>query len=438
MKYIFENLGVLKRADISLNKLNVICGKNNTGKTYLTYALYSLFESYHTSFPLKASISNIDTPSRFPIKEYLTTAKIDEMLKAFCGQFSKEINQHFAAPENFFKGFSLKISSDKNFNLNYESKVRLHALSEELILEAYIDKKKNVLFKSNKAASDIDKDFYKSSIKQLVSGIIKGCLSQYFLRPYAITAERTGIQLFYKELDFTRNSIIDVLTKKNSKDLRIHIMDSLFKNTSRYPDSIRDNINYIRDFDNALKRTNSTLKVSSSWEALLDGKFDVDNDEPVFIPKSSPNKKVPLHLCSSTVKSLLAFELVLFHLAKNDTIIFIDEPELGLHPEKQKAMARFLADIAMNTNFTLLITTHSDYIIREFNNLIRLHSSSSRTSLMEKYHIHSTLDYEKLNIYSIDDNILQPVEVSKDGILLKSFDGVIIEQDTLFDELFCC
>ena len=40
MKITLKNLGILKQAEFSLGDLTIICGENNTGKTYATYALY--------------------------------------------------------------------------------------------------------------------------------------------------------------------------------------------------------------------------------------------------------------------------------------------------------------------------------------------------------------------------------------------------------------
>ena len=37
MKAIIENIGVFKYAEYDLADLTIICGKNNTGKTYATY-----------------------------------------------------------------------------------------------------------------------------------------------------------------------------------------------------------------------------------------------------------------------------------------------------------------------------------------------------------------------------------------------------------------
>ncbi len=46
MKFHFENLGLLDQAEIELADLTLICGENNTGKTYATYAIYGFLRSW--------------------------------------------------------------------------------------------------------------------------------------------------------------------------------------------------------------------------------------------------------------------------------------------------------------------------------------------------------------------------------------------------------
>ncbi len=41
-----KNIGILKQAEFSLGDMTLICGENNTGKTYAAYALYSFLESW--------------------------------------------------------------------------------------------------------------------------------------------------------------------------------------------------------------------------------------------------------------------------------------------------------------------------------------------------------------------------------------------------------
>jgi len=54
MKVKVKNIGVLKQAEFTLGDLTIICGSNNTGKTYATYVLFGFLFSWKQiqRFPL--------------------------------------------------------------------------------------------------------------------------------------------------------------------------------------------------------------------------------------------------------------------------------------------------------------------------------------------------------------------------------------------------
>ena len=55
MKITIENIGVFKYAEYELADLTIICGKNNTGKTYATYALYGFIDFFRRGYNIKVS-----------------------------------------------------------------------------------------------------------------------------------------------------------------------------------------------------------------------------------------------------------------------------------------------------------------------------------------------------------------------------------------------
>lgn len=74
---------------------------------------------------------------------------------------------------------------------------------------------------------------------------------------------------------------------------------------------------------------------------------------------------------SSAVRSLLNIGFYLRHCVKSGDLLMVDEPELNLHPENQRLIARLFAKL-VNIGIKVFITTHSDYIIKELNTLIML------------------------------------------------------------------
>ena len=51
MKFHFEKLGLLDVVDLELADLTLICGENNTGKTYVTYAVFGFLRSWRQILP---------------------------------------------------------------------------------------------------------------------------------------------------------------------------------------------------------------------------------------------------------------------------------------------------------------------------------------------------------------------------------------------------
>ena len=60
MKVKVKNLGVLKQAEFSLGNLTIICGGNNTGKTYATYALFGFLLLWEETFSVEISDEQIE------------------------------------------------------------------------------------------------------------------------------------------------------------------------------------------------------------------------------------------------------------------------------------------------------------------------------------------------------------------------------------------
>ena len=110
-------------------------------------------------------------------------------------------------------------------------------------------------------------------------------------------------------------------------------------------------------------------------QALLHGEIRIERsqiDYPSFIYRPAGWKRdLPLMNASSMVSELAPVALYLRHIVRPGDTLIIEEPESHLHPEMQVAFLRQLAG-AVKAGVRIIITTHSEWVLEELANLVRL------------------------------------------------------------------
>lgn len=93
---------------------------------------------------------------------------------------------------------------------------------------------------------------------------------------------------------------------------------------------------------------------------------------PSFVYRPDGWKRnLPLMNVSSMVSELAPVALYLRHVVQPGDLLIIEEPEAHLHPEMQVEFTRLLAS-AVQAGVRILITTHSEWVLEELANLVRL------------------------------------------------------------------
>ena len=122
-------------------------------------------------------------------------------------------------------------------------------------------------------------------------------------------------------------------------------------------------------------------------------------------------------------------------------MLIIDEPEMNLHPDNQVILAKVLAKISNNVR--MIVSTHSDYIIRELNNLIVAKSLETRGNRMHEqfYDKESLLDYNNVQVLYFDHGndeqvSVKSLDVDKYGFAVDSMDETINKQNERMQILF--
>jgi len=453
IKAHFENLGPIKDATLELGDLTIIAGPNNSGKTYLVYTLYGFLDFWSSSdFRLFCEDNRTRkfhqrTKQIAEQIEKMGTASIDaeeykEMkdltMRRAASFFAKNLIHQgvFNSSKAQFEEAAFHIEIERE-SLNIENaacvsddsgkRFPLKATLCDGALRFELDKPRNI------AASNME---------SAVALLLEEALQSDCLVPYLFSAERFGISLFHKELDFTKNQLPQVL-KRSLAEKEAAPYHQVEKGHAHYAQPISDNIDFTRDLYAIQKQKNKlTADKNHSVERMMGGSYKAKKDETCFVSKGIERKVViPLHLASSSARGLADLYFYLKHAAELGQILIIDEPESHLDPANQILMARLLAFCA-NAGLKVLITTHSDYIIREINNLIMLHNNfKGKSKFLAKHKKDYTekdhLDPESVKAYVCEKGSLTQCAVSEEGIAgMTVFDNTIDSINRVSSELY--
>ena len=114
---------------------------------------------------------------------------------------------------------------------------------------------------------------------------------------------------------------------------------------------------------------------------ILDGSVQTEHSETgypsfTYLPKRW-KQPLPLMNTSSMVSELAPIALYLRHFVEREDVLIIEEPESHLHPAMQALLARQIAHF-VNSGIRVIVTTHSEWLLDEFANMVRLSSLPER------------------------------------------------------------
>ena len=460
MKVSIENLGVIKEADFEIGDLTIICGKNNTGKTYATHATYGFLAALSgMDFPVSKEVIEklIKGDSVIlPLSDYRKS--LNRRLKNFSKKYSQDIDGVFAGSERQFKNadfcFQLNTKDGSLVFSNVQARVGFNG-GYNLDIQSSKDK---ASLEINSTVNKVsDEEPHHRTIAREISRWIGKALLGTVPRPFIASAERIGVAIFQRELDFTKNRLWELVNKYGKKP---HPSLSLLHEEfgGIYPLATRRNIDFIRWLPGVAHVESDLLKehpkIIDFFSGIVGGELKISKEGIItFTPASNKSVRLTLLESSSSVRTLLDINFYLLHHAKPGDILIIDEPELNLHPENQRLIARLFARL-VNADIKVFISTHSDYIIKELNTLIMLNEDDKRLKKFAKeegYIKDELLKTDQVNAYMMKEppegesngdkklpkyQALERMEIDSDrGMHAESFDETIIDMNRIQKEI---
>ena len=385
MKLLLKNLGAAGAGSIDLDKrINLFCGPNSTGKTYVAFAVYALLcrkillnenEGYVDTLTKDWTVTIDISKQNLHLYRALLLNELKATLTEAYGIGQKDV-------KSIFSNFDMKYeeTDDEFFAETVKRKIDRNVVVQGINVK--ISKKND----SDKLTLTIlDERISEENIPGMKLLMNSAVCHTLVLSPInnltMLPVERNSIYTFSKELSLTRQMTIDqmqAVVEKGAKNVKL--MDIINKNSNRYPLPITHRIKEANDLVQIKKQTSAYSEFATQLEEeLLHGKVEISDDGEIrFRPDKINSRTLPIVATASIVKTMSSLVVYLKHQAQKDDLIIIDEPEINLYPANQIALTRVMARLA-NMGLRLMVSTHSDYIIRELNNLIMMSNKENQT-----------------------------------------------------------
>ena len=438
MKASIKKLGKITSADIEMGKLTIVCGSNNTGKSYIAYSIYSFLKTIGDNITFQVHDSDFQEFIKIGRCSCDMNEYWEDYEKAISAQlplFSATIPRFLALSPGKGKECCFIASDFMEFKESFYKTFFIYgyAIGNKYILRFSKDENSYMISCSleNNTSEFPEKEKLKTVFSDYLSKVVNASL---FPKIVCMTGERSGVSIFASP--YLTKATSDFKNEKDFKEINS-------SNASAFPYAlpVMEEISFFMQL-NKIKKSPSFIGDNSAilkfFDSLAGGSYDYDELNGIsYLPKGE-SKPLSLYESSSSVKSLVELNFYLRNVFTSRHILMIDEPELNLHPENQRKLARLLA-MLVNEGIQVFVTTHSDYIIREFNTLIMLNSNRKKNLKKialelgyDKKHANCLLSPEDARCYVVKDGTAHPMDVnSAMGIEVTSFDDTIDEVNAL-------
>lgn len=208
---------------------------------------------------------------------------------------------------------------------------------------------------------------------------------------------------------------------------------------------------FLTDFSNLKARKAGEQSLIDRYSSLsldmLHGNILMKDNDLYFVQSYG---EIPITAAASSVKELTPFAMMLQKGVVGDYSVLFEEPESHLHPEMQMKVADLLAFISQFGG-RIQITSHSDYLLRRINDLIRLDILKNQLSetdylvFCDKHHYNPeiTLPSSRIGAYFFKHKSDETVEIIiqkvSRGVPFDTFrdvlDNQLTDSSALFDKV---
>lgn len=360
MKISLTNIGKVKKADIEINGITVIAGENNTGKSTVGKALWSIFNSFH----------NIENELKKERKDIIFS-KIEEFFREEYTESYLKARRKLRTPlltKEILKLIEVertkKIEKSDIYNIltaNFEKGLENFEMFDKLVDDIY-----EVL---NLEDNYIIKNHFQNILLSEFNNQVNNLRNQ----------EEGTIELTIKNKKISTKLVSQKVIFLNNDDFFNLHTRAIYIDDPSIIDEFHSFI-WEKNHKSEIERLISQVTVKKILEnALFEKRLERINEklEEIFKNEISFNfqegtvklkgvqEEMHIRNLSTGLKTFAILKNLIQNgaLEKNGTLI-LDEPEIHLHPEWQLIFAEIIVLLHKELGLHILLATHSPYFLR--------------------------------------------------------------------------
>lgn len=321
MEFTVNHLGPLESATLRIKNLTILCGRNNSGKTYLTYTLYSLLNHLRESRIYRfsdaevggiLSTGHVDIPIPSVALSYRNVLRSEDFISRFAHTIARDLAVPSERAQQCTIDFSLDQSMDAVVEKMRNSPTYAVGIREMSGVEIKISHSRGSDVVSIACGSFRAEDGEQHQVVYPLNGSIMDAvywgfsmfLRRYLFRAFFVTCERNGVVTFGQELNIFNAMAF------NGENRNIELLRNLRKRLDfeGYPLPVRREKNMALELHMIQRKRPSFIarqhvEILQAFDHIAGGVYSVSSD-PSHALSFTPNgttQLLGLNECSSSV-----------------------------------------------------------------------------------------------------------------------------------------
>lgn len=423
-KIEIKYLGPVQELEMDIKDFNLLIGEQATGKSTVAKAIYFFRIIKSTLTDYLCQVYDTALYNGNDVSDGFNKVLKKELKSIFISLFgySWDLDKRLYLKYEYTSGIWIDVKLNKNGKRKYISVRYSPKLTQTLkdlekeALELFEQKPEtttiSLVYASKERLRNYDN--FKNSVNKIFDD---------YKETYYIPAGRSMLTLLVNNRSLLENDNLDLITRQFMQVIdNIHrVFEDGIRNVhKRYPDGERR-------FD--VTKTAEMLISDLKGDYL----YNAGKEYIVVEDEEEHSEKIPINFASSGQQEVLWLlnQLYILMLKKEKAFVIIEEPEAHLYPSLQSKVVEFISYFANINNSSILITTHSPYILTSVNTLY------CAGKVIEKNSTYSKKVYDIIDSNcEIDPQKVTALKINKDKSILNLINEELQELNTeMIDEI---